>query len=337
MSDEGEKAFEATPQRLRKAKRDGNVARSSELGGNLSFAGAAASVVLVAPSLGALVAHAIVSGASGHADVSGCAAAFACALVPIGAAVLAGAAATAFQSGGFTFTPVAIKLERLNPAEGMRRMLSRETLAHTLRSFAAFVVATGAMISALIGACTQLLEANALPAVAATAWQTAQHVAWAACATGTVFAVADFAAARGAWLRKLRMSFDERKREAKEQDGDPVTRGRRRALHRSLLRGALANVRRASFVVANPTHVAVALEYRPPDVPVPRILVAAADAAAARVRELAAEYRIPIVENVELARALYRDARVGESIAFAHYVAVAEIVAALMRENKTRA
>jgi flagellar biosynthesis protein FlhB len=145
--------------------------------------------------------------------------------------------------------------------------------------------------------------------------------------------LAEFAAARKAWLRKLRMSADDRKREAKEQDGDPFARGRRRALHRSFLRGALAEVKKASFVVANPTHVAVALEYRPPTVPVPRVLVRAAGEMAARVRAVAAECGVPVVENVALARALYRDARAGEPIAHAHYVAVAEVVAALARSK----
>ena len=136
---------------------------------------------------------------------------------------------------------------------------------------------------------------------------------------------------RGAWLRKLRMSFEERKRESKEHDGDPFARGRRRALHRSLLRGAIAKVKDASFVVANPTHVAVALEYRPPDVPVPLVVVRAAGSAALRVRALAGVHRVPVIENVALARALYDDARVGQPIGRIHYVAVAEIVAALSR------
>jgi flagellar biosynthetic protein FlhB len=75
----------------------------------------------------------------------------------------------------------------------------------------------------------------------------------------------------------------------------------------------------------------VALVYRPPDIAVPRVVVRAAGEAALRVRALAADVGIPIVENVPLARALYRDGRVGAPIAHAHYVAVAEIVAALAR------
>jgi flagellar biosynthesis protein FlhA len=111
------------------------------------------------------------------------------------------------------------------------------------------------------------------------------------------------------------MTFDERKREAKEQEGDPFARGRRRALHRALLRGALSDVKDASFVVVNPTHVAIALAYRPPEIPVPRITVRSAGEAALRVRALAEKHAVPVVENVALARALHRDGRVGEPIA----------------------
>jgi flagellar biosynthesis protein FlhB len=179
-----------------------------------------------------------------------------------------------------------------------------------------------------------ILRTGTLPEVSATAWTAAREVCGVACAVGFGFAIAEYAAARNAWLRKLRMSFDERKREAKEEEGDAAARGRRRALHRSLVRSGVRRLKEAAFVVANPQHVAVALEYRPPAVPVPRVLVRAADAAAARVRELATGYRIPIVENVWLARALFRDGRIGEPIPQAHYVAVAEVVAALLRTKE---
>jgi flagellar biosynthesis protein FlhB len=202
---------------------------------------------------------------------------------------------------------------------------------HAARALLAFVVAASVMLPALAHVAVLAASLLDVRAVAAAAWQACGRVAASALAAGSVFAVAEFASARAAWLQKLRMSFEERKREAKEQDGDPHARGRRRSLHRALLRGAIARVREASFVVANPTHVAIALDYRPPAVPVPRVLVRAADEAALRVRELAAACGVPVVENVALARALYADARPGESIPHAHYVAVAEVVAALMR------
>jgi flagellar biosynthetic protein FlhB len=84
-------------------------------------------------------------------------------------------------------------------------------------------------------------------------------------------------------------------------------------------------------VIANPSHVAIALAYRPPAIPIPVVLVRAAEAAALRVRELASLARIPVVENAVLARELFADARPGRPIPPGHYVAVAEIVVALVR------
>jgi flagellar biosynthesis protein FlhB len=329
VNDDAEKPFEPTPQRIEKARREGDVARSGELGANVAFGLAAAATVAAAPWLNVYARAAIATAASGRAPWAAAEAIVGVALLPVSAAALAAVAAGAVQTGGLRLTGVALKLERLNPLEGLKRIASRETASHAVRAAAAFLVATGAMAPAMAAAASAMLRASGLPAVAAAAWSASERTVLAAVATGLLFAAAEYAAARSAWLRRLRMSFEERKREAREQDGDPMARGRRRALHRALLRGPLAEVERASFVVANPTHVAVALEYRPPAVPVPRVTVRAAGEFARRVRALARAHGVPVVENVALARALYRDVRVGEPIARAHYVAVAEVVAAL--------
>ena len=336
MSDDAEKPFEATPQRLDKARREGNVARCSELGANAAFFAAGAALVATAPLLGKLAARALVRAATGNATVDSFAA-VAIALLPIAAAALAGSAVAVAQNGAAVFVFPAPKLERLNPIEGCKRMFSRETLAHGFRAVAAFALAACAMLPALRAAAVQAIGAGSVQGVAGGVWSAAQRVAGAACIVGTAFAIAEYGAARRTWLRKLRMSFDDRKREAKEQEGDPLERGRRRALHRSLLRGSVSDAGKASFVIANPTHVAVALQYDPPAVAVPTILVRAAGEAAARVRTVAAGKGIPIVENVPLARALYRDGRVGSPIDRVFFVAVAEVVAALSRAGLIRA
>ena len=131
------------------------------------------------------------------------------------------------------------------------------------------------------------------------------------------------------------MSLEERKREQKEEEGDATARGRRRSLHRALLRGGIVKLKEAAFVVVNPTHVAVALAYAPPRVAVPKVLVRALDDVALRVRALAAHHDIPVVENPVLARALYRDGRSGEPIPHEHYLAVAEVVIALTRASES--
>lgn len=325
-----EKPFEATPRRVAKARREGNVARSGELAANVSFAAGAATVAAIVPLLGSAFAVGIHASIAGASPGSSCALVVAVALLPIAAAAAAGALTTFVQNGGI-HGGVTPRLERLDPLEGLKRILSRETLAHSLRAAAAFACALAAIVAILSWTAPAMLRARDLSGVSAAAWIAAREVAAAAAAVGFAFAIAEYGAARNAWLRKLRMSFDERKREAREEEGDPAARGRRRALHRSLLRGGIGRVRDAAFVVANPTHVAVALEYRPPQVAVPRVLVRAVDEAALHVRRVAERYGVPIVENVWLARALYRDGRDGEPIPQAHYVAVAEVVASLLR------
>jgi flagellar biosynthesis protein FlhB len=335
VGDVSDKPFEATPRRIAKARREGNVAHSNELAANVSFAVAATVLAAIVPIFASVAGSAITASSSGRASYAA-ALIVAAALVPIAAGAIGGTFGNLVQNGGFSGVNLSLKLERLNPLEGSKRIFSRETLAHSLRACLAFVCATAAMAPLLISVASALLRAPALNEVAGAAWMGTREIAAAACAIGCCFAIAEYVTARRLWLQRLRMSFEERKRESKEEEGDAAARGRRRALHRALLRGGMQRLKDAAFVVANPQHVAVALEYRPPGVPVPRVLVRAAGAAAARVRATATLYKIPIVENVWLARALYRDGRAGEPIPHAHYVAVAEVVASLARAAELR-
>jgi flagellar biosynthesis protein FlhB len=327
-----ERPFEATPRRILKAQREGNIARSSELPANLSFAAAATSIVALVSEIARIFSGAIDEAVSGRVPVSALLL-VALALVVVAAAAAAGTLTSCLQNGGFRVVAVTPKLERLNPFSGLGRILSRETFSHSVRASLAFTCASAAMAPFILGSGSALLQEAAPLGVAAAAWNAAQRLAFAACAVGCAFAIAEYVAARRAWLSKLRMSVDDRKRESKEEEGDAAARGRRRALHRALLRGGIRRIKDAAFVVVNPSHVAVALEYEPPRVAVPRVLVRAADAAAIKVRAIAVSRRIPIVENVWLARALYRDCRPGEPIPQEHYVAVAEVVATLLRTS----
>jgi flagellar biosynthetic protein FlhB len=337
VSDDSEKPFEPTPQRLQKAKREGNVARSAELSANIAFLAAAgtlsATTTIAASRASAGLAQAASSGTPAWNDAG---ISIGVTLLPMAAAACAGVVAAALQSGGIAIAAVSLKPQRLDPIAGTRRLFSRETLGHALRATCAFAVAACAIWIAVTHACGQLLRAHGAIASAAAAWSGVRGESMAACAIGLAFATAEYANARRAWLRKLRMSFDERKREAKEQEGDPHTRGRRRALHRSFLRGAASDVKNASFVVVNPIHVAVALRYVPQETPVPVALVAAAGEAALRVRELAVRYEVPVVEDPPLARALFSNVVVGSPIPGDHYMAVAEVVAALSRSSRER-
>jgi flagellar biosynthetic protein FlhB len=235
------------------------------------------------------------------------------------------------QTGGIRLTSPAPKFARLSPAENLKRILSRETAIGLLRGVLAFVCASAAAVAAVRGVAGAALHGASLHGLADAAWHGSLRAAAAACAAGGAFATADFATQLRRWRRRLRMSHEELQRDRKEQDGDPLARSRRRSLHRQLARGSLRRVREAAFVVCNPEHIAIALEYKPPAVAVPRVIVRAADATAERAREIAVECGIPLVRNVALARQLYASTHVDEYIPLEAYVAVAEIVAGLQK------
>lgn len=326
-----EKHFEATQSRIDAAKAVGNLARSQEASAVAAFTGGIVGVLLVLEPLASAARAAIVASAAG-AGPSGALGICGLMLVPMATAASAGMGVSLLQSGGLRFVTVGVKFDKLNPVEGLKRMFSREAVLHAVRASAAFgcaALAIAPSVGQVLG--STLGGSGGIDELANAAWIGGLRVIAVVAGVAGCFAALDYGVTLANWRKKLRMSHEEIKRDQKEHGGDPLTRSRRRAMHRALSREAAVRVRDAAFVVTNPTHIAIALEYRPPEVAVPRVLVRAADQAAARVRELASEYRIPMIENIPLARALYSTSRPGDSIPIETYLAVAEIVAALVR------
>jgi len=154
-----------------------------------------------------------------------------------------------------------------------------------------------------------------------------------ALAVSICFAGVDYFIVRKQWLKKLKMSLYEIKKEMRENEGSPQMRGRRRQIHRSLLGSPAKAVRDASFVVTNPTHIAVAIRYAPAEAGVPRVLAMGIENNAALMRAEAAARGIPLVEDVALARLLWASATIGRAIPRDTFLAVAEIVTALLEKG----
>jgi flagellar biosynthesis protein FlhB len=338
-ADKAQKNFDATPARKQKARREGNVARSSEVAGIAAFAGAALAAFAVLPALGTAAAGALRAVATRPDPLrppAELAAVLALCLAPACGASAGAAAAGLLQTGGLRVTVPKWQLARLDPGAGLKRMFGGEALVGALRALVAFCALTTALwptIGGLIACATTLGGGAAFGALALGAAQTACGTA---ISVGAVFAVADYAFVRRRWLRDLKMTFEEIRRDQKETDGDPGARSRRKTLHRNLVRGSIARAKEASFVVVNPTHIAVAIRYAPPDVPVPHILVRAVDDGAQAVKLIARRHAIPIVENVALARALYARGEAGRAIPSPTFVAVARVIAALVTEGVLR-
>ncbi len=143
----------------------------------------------------------------------------------------------------------------------------------------------------------------------------------------TALAIGDYTYQRFQFLKSMRMSKQEVKEEHKQQEGDPVIRGRLRQIRMERSRRRMmAAVPTASVVVTNPTHFAVALKYDMADSGAPMVVAKGADLMAAKIREVARENDVPIVENPPLARALYGGVEIDEEIPPEHYKAVAAII-----------
>jgi flagellar biosynthetic protein FlhB len=142
---------------------------------------------------------------------------------------------------------------------------------------------------------------------------------------------------RRQYRESLKMSRQEVKDERKMYDGDPQVKSRLRQRMRELLtRNMIANVPKADVVITNPTHFAVALEYDRETMPAPRVSAKGADEMAFRIRRIAGDNAVPIIENKPLARALFAEAEVGDIIPLAYYEAVAVILSRVMNLNDER-
>ena len=333
-NDGGHKQYDATQTKRDRAKRDGNIARSQEISGVAAFAASA----LTAFALLGLLGPAIASGFSAqlHAPAMSLPIPWilsiaTLALAPPLAAAVAATGLSFAQAGGLRAVPIKLAFDKLNPAAGMKRMFGVEAAVTAVRAIVAFGAATLAVAPIVRDTFARADSMLAVPAFGELAKGSAERALAAVALVGVFFAGVDYALARKKWLKELKMTHDELKRDTKENDGDPQTRSRRKSLHRRLVRGSLTRVREASFVVTNPTHIAIALKYDPPRVNVPEIVVRAADEGAAHVRAMARDLGIPLVENVPLARALYASGEAGRPIANEHFIAVAQIIAELAR------
>ncbi|HEY0797725.1 MAG TPA: EscU/YscU/HrcU family type III secretion system export apparatus switch protein [Candidatus Baltobacteraceae bacterium] len=323
-----EKQFDATQSRIDRARREGDMPRSSEITAAAAFGCGLLAMLAVLPIITQQARSAFVFAASSEqSDGSALAAILACSLVPMLGGIAGSVVSSLVQSRGLTFRAPKLDLARLNPVEGFKRMFSRDACIGAAKASVAATVATLAMVPPLHG----LFAVSATPAaLVPLVFAALEAVGVSAVVIGLAFGSIDFLVEQRKWRRRLRMNFDEIKRDAKQNEGDPIARSRRKQAHRALVRGSITRLRDAAFVVTNPTHVAIALEYHPPEVEVPRVLIRAIDEGAQLVKQRARELKVPIVENIALARLLLASTEVDSYIPRESYVAVAQIVAALI-------
>ncbi len=238
--------------------------------------------------------------------------------------------------GGWSFAPGALRLNwsRLNPASGLKRFgFSRsgvETIKAILSSIA-IAYFTWRAIEGLLIEAPELAWLSPQAAAFAT-WKHAESLLWRAAWTLGFFALADYGWQHYTFMRSMKMTRQQVRDEHKENEGNAEVKGRIRRIQRQMSqRRMLADVAKATVVITNPTHYAVALEYRRETMVAPRVVAMGADHMAKRIREKAIAHGVPLVENKPLAQSLYATAEVGQTIPAALFAAVAEVLAYLIR------
>jgi len=250
-------------------------------------------------------------------------------------AALAGVAGNVVQSG-FTFSTQPLHLDwgRLSPAKGFARLAPKQAGVDLLKTMIAVSILS--TLAWNVGR-DLLLDVPRMawlaPAAAAdSGWSHATSLLWQSALAMLIFSGADFGVQYWRLWSSLKMTKQEVKDEAKSNEGNPEVKARVRKVQREMSRSRMLKaVRTATVVVTNPTHFAVALEYRRDQMSAPMVVAKGADHMAARIKAIAREFGIPMVENVPLAQALYKGAEVGEPIPGALFGAVAEVLAYLVR------
>jgi flagellar biosynthetic protein FlhB len=344
--DDTERSEDPTPKRLEEAIKRGDVVKSHEV--NTWFIIAAGTLVLMSfatpmassleTTLRGLIARSYAIPTDGPAlagltqklafEVLGAVA------IPFLLFALAAIAGNAIQHRlVFSTEPIRPQLSKISPAAGLKRLFSKQALINFVK---------GLVKLALIGAVMTMLlwpERRRLAGLAATdpamilpvTRSLTLQMLGAVVAILALIAAADYLFQYRQWFERQKMSFRELKEEFRQTEGDPMVKGKIRQLRQARQRKRMiAAVPKASVVITNPTHFAVALQYeRGMNAPV--CLAKGADLIARKIREVAEQHGIPIVENPPLARALHGTVEVDQEIPPEHYRAVAEIIGYVMK------
>ena len=338
---------DATPKRLQTAREEGRIPVSRELVGFAGLAGVTLAILYAAPdavsrlgrNLALFLVHLDTPGLAGPRAFAQAGEALLRGIAPfVLAAMVAGAVAVLAQTG-FLLRPSALHLDmsRLSPAAGLKRLFGADGAIEALKSIAKLLI---------MGWAVWLVLRGTLPALTALPFQDPRQLLLRAAApiSQILFAVLGVQAAvalldvlwsRFRFSQQMRMSRQDILDEQREADGDPKIKARIRQIRMARARRRmLAAVPKATVVITNPTHYAVALAYDRAKNAAPRVVAKGVDSMAARIREVALANRVPLVANPPLARVLHL-VELDKEIPAEYFQAVAEIIAYVWRLNRS--
>jgi flagellar biosynthetic protein FlhB len=238
--------------------------------------------------------------------------------------------------GVLSTKPLGPNWERLNPLENAKRVFGVQSVAELVKSLAKLLIVGIAVYKALIAALPDILALSQQSPIALL--MVVKHYAlkllMMAGFSYLALALVDYGYQLWQHEKGLRMSRQEVKQENKSQEGDPMVKQRMRALGRAMARKQMMkDVPRADVVITNPTHIAVALIYDPDTAPAPIVVALGQRKVAQRIKQIAFEHGVPVIENKPVARALFASSKIGTMIPAELYLAVAEILAFVLKQR----
>lgn len=244
---------------------------------------------------------------------------------------LAGVGSGLLQTG-FLFTTETLKPDfgRINPLKGLKRVFRPDSAIDLFKALLTVVALAALGYQFLSGVLGRLIALPSLgvEGILVYVGSEGSRLTGGAVAVMVALAGGDYLYQRWRISKQLKMSRHELKEEFKESEGDPLIKSRLRGLRQKISRRRMmADVAKAAVVVTNPDHIAVALSYDAGEMAAPRVVAKGAGFVAQKIKEIAAEHRIPIIENKPLARLLFKAVEVGQEIHESLYRAVAEVLA----------
>ena len=253
-------------------------------------------------------------------------------ILPVFCAVLAAGLVANILQVGFHLTdqPLKPKLSKLDPVKGIQRLVSLRSLVELIKSILkiGIVGATAWVVFQSEAAGIPSLMRMEVGDILLFTGRVSQKIAFFACLVLILISLSDYLFQRWQFEKDLRMSKQEIKEEFKQREGDPMIRARIRRIQTEMARHRMMElVPEADVVITNPTHFAVALKYKPEEMFAPKVIAKGAGFVAQRIRQIAGQAGIPVVENKPLAQTLFKSVQIGGYIPSELYRAVAEILA----------
>jgi|TARA_R110001592_G_scaffold252436_1_gene515170 flagellar biosynthesis protein FlhB len=347
--DDGDKSEEPSARKLSQAREKGQTLSSKEVNNFAVLLGATLIVGLIGPYLLTDMSHALLFFIErpDRVDMSAVGPVLFDTLLNVGLAVAPSLGLLVFVAVagiliqiGWMVSPESImpKLEKISPISGAKRLFSLKSVMELLKGIIKMVLVgfvAYLIVSPEFSRIELMVQMDIKELLGETHWVAIKLFAGVLAITG-VMAVVDYLYQRFEFMKQMRMSKQEVKDEHKQTEGDPHVKARLRQLRAERARTRMiAEVPKATVVVTNPTHFAVALKYEMDEMAAPKVVAKGVDAVALKIREVATENDVPIVENRPLARALFDNTEIDEEIPEEYFKAVAEVISYVFKMNKS--